>query len=120
MRVLLVVLLAAVLLSSSGCASKKHSSAWFWASTAAVVGANILDSGTSWGAVEANPLLRGGNGRFGSKGAGVKLSITGAVIAGEYFLSRKSPKAARVCIVGNTLWAGYYAGVATDNYQKAR
>ncbi len=88
-------------------------------SAAAVLAASAFDCQSSWGRLELNPLLRGSDGRFGAKGAGIKLGITAGSLFLEYALARKLPKAEKVGVVTNGLMAGVLTSVAVYNKKLA-
>jgi len=66
------------------------------ASQVALAGASAADLASSWGGQEANPLLRGTDGRFGTRGAAVKFGIVGGIIALERLWLRDERYAAVV------------------------
>ena len=78
-----------------------------------------LDVASSWQRPEANPVYRGGNGRFGSKGIAIKAVIIGGNLALQYVvLKRTNWKPARkICIAVNWIAAGTQAGVAVRNWR---
>ena len=55
------------------------------------IGGIATDVATSWGCVEANPLLRSADGRFGGQGLAIKVGVTGGMIAMAHWLHRKHP-----------------------------
>jgi hypothetical protein len=57
-----------------------------------LAGAIAADTASSWGCYEANPLLRSSDGRFGAKGAAIKVGISGGGLLLAHFLHRKYPK----------------------------
>jgi len=71
---------------------------------------------SSWGRNEANPMLRSGDGRFGAKGASIKLAMAGAIIAPQLFVMKRAPGSQRLFTIANFLQAGLYTGVAIRNY----
>lgn len=77
-------------------------------SVAAYSGAQAFDAASSLGRIEANPLMRSADGRFGTRGIAIKAGITGAVVLGQYLILRRRPQARRALAVVNF---GVAAGV---------
>jgi hypothetical protein len=91
---LIALLLALLLLTSTSKAEEKRHGR-MWRISAAVLGAvTIADMQSSSGRLEANPLLRSQNGRFGVQGFALKGAVVGGVVGAQYLLLRKNPKAA--------------------------
>ena len=61
------------------------------ASAAAVLAGNAMDTASSWGKRELNPVLSGSQGTFGKGGAMLKLGVAGGVVAVEYLVLRHRP-----------------------------
>jgi hypothetical protein len=55
-----------------------------------------LDTSSSYGMRELNPMLAGPDGRFGPKAATIKLGTTAALVGVEYLIVKKWPSAARI------------------------
>jgi hypothetical protein len=55
-------------------------------SLAPVVASQALDVASSYGMRELNPMLAGPDGRFGSRGSGIKLGATAGILGIEYVL----------------------------------
>lgn len=53
--------------------------------------ANAFDMHSSWGKRELNPALSDGAGRFGAKGALIKVGLQSAVMGLEYLVTRRHP-----------------------------
>jgi hypothetical protein len=85
-------------------------------SLAPLVTSNIMDSSSSWGLHELNPALAGADGRFGMKAVGIKFSVVGGLIGGEYLLVKKFPKSAKFFTFVNLSTAGITSGLAMHNY----
>lgn len=84
------------------------------ASFAAVSTAEIADSASSWGKMEANPLL--GQSRFGAAKAGLKLGVVSAILTGQYFLVRhRGPGTYKAMAAINFASAGVLGAVAYRN-----
>ena len=87
---------------------------FFAASVAAVATAALADTATSWGKVEANPVL--GQSRFGMGQAGIKLGLISAALGGQLFLMRHhSQSTIRTFTVVNFVGAGVLGGIAYRN-----
>lgn len=84
------------------------------ASQMAVAGASAADLASSWGGQEANPLLRGTDGRFGARGAAVKFGMVGGIIALERLWLRDE-RYAPVVIGANAAVSVMYVRVAQHN-----
>jgi len=120
------MLLAILMLSSitgafgqnlTGHEPRQSKSKWWKLSAVALAVATSVDAHSSWGHLEANPALRGPNGRFGMKSIAIKGLITGGVIGAQYMMMRNHPKAERYAAITNFTLAGAFVGVAAYNYQ---
>lgn len=85
-------------------------------SLAPLVAAQALDTASSWGMRELNPVLAQPDGGFGAKSAALKFAGVGAMIGVEYLVLRKSPKAARVFEKMNWSGAALSSALAIHNY----
>jgi hypothetical protein len=87
----------------------------FRASEFAVIGGIAADSASSWGCFESHPLLRSPDGRFGGRGLGLKLSISGGGVLAAHLLARKYPKLEKplTFVLGGS--AAWLNGVALRN-----
>ena len=74
-------------------------------SVAFFVGANAMDTMSSRGAIETNPVL--GRGQFGGRQMAIKSGIAGGVILAERLIMRKHPETRRFWT-----WANYGTGAA--------
>ena len=74
-------------------------------SVAFLVGANTMDTLSSRGAMESNPLL--GRGQFGGRQIAIKSGITAGVILAERMILRKHPETRNFWT-----WANYGTGAA--------
>jgi hypothetical protein len=103
----------------------QHKALWK-ASIVALVAASAVDAHSSWGKVEANPLLANGNGRFGLQSLALKGAITGGALGAQWLFLRHNgsngatAKGRRVATVANFALAGIYARVAAHNYGNSR
>lgn len=97
-------------------APRRHTSRLWVASCIALLAATSADMASSWGRNEANPMLRSGDGRFGARGASIKLAMAGAMIAPQFFVMRRAPGSQRLFTIANFAQAGLYTGVAVRNY----
>lgn len=76
-----------------------------------------LDTVSSYGRRELNPLLASPNGGFGMKAAGIKFGVTGALAGAEYFLIKKYPRSAKFFTIVNWTAAGATSALAVHNFQ---
>jgi hypothetical protein len=76
-------------------------------STLSLVAAHALDTASSWGGVEANPVLNGGHpSRFGIKGMSLKFSLTGGYLGLQTIFMKKYHESRKAWCAAN------YAGAA--------
>jgi len=88
-----------------------------WAiSLAPLVASEALDSASSYGLRELNPVLAQPDGRFGMKAVSIKFGVIGGLIGVEYLLVRKYPRSAKFFTVINWTAAGATTGLAIHNY----
>ena len=90
----------------------------YWASVAAVTAANVADVHSSLGKLEANPLLRSADGRFGSRGVTIKSGIAAGNIGVQALILRRWPKARKAAAIANFIAAGALVAVAARNYRQ--
>jgi hypothetical protein len=81
-----------------------------------VLASQALDSASSYGRWELNPLLADPSGRFGARAVTVKLGATAAIIGIEYWIIKKHPGAARVISKLNWSGAVITSGFAVHNF----
>lgn len=81
-----------------------------------LIASQALDSASSYGMRELNPLLADPNGGFGMKATGIKLGVTGAAVAVEYLIVRKYPRSAGVISKLNWTTGIVTTGFAVHNY----
>jgi len=96
-----------------------QSSEQLWrVSLVSVAVAQAMDSHSSWGKRELNPVLANEAGAFGTKGALIKLTITSSLMGIEYLVTRgqRNQRLYRTLSVINFGAAGASAAVATRNY----
>ena len=99
---------------SSASNSKWHRQ---WAiSLAPLFASQALDSASSYGMQELNPLLASPDGSFGMKATTIKFGVVGALSATEYFVVRKYPRSAKVFTIVNWTAAGATSALAIHNY----
>ncbi len=93
----------------------------FWRSSVlAILTASALDTHSSFHRYEANPLLRGPDGRFHYRSIAIKAAITGGSLGVQYFLLRRGPKAEKAAAFVNFGLSGVLSGVALTNYSNPR
>jgi hypothetical protein len=97
-------------------ASDAHATRSWKISLIPLVASQGLDTSSSWGMRELNPVLADRDGAFSGKAAAVKFGAVGAFIGIEYLVIRKYPRSARVFAKMN--WAGAIltTGFAVHNY----
>jgi hypothetical protein len=111
-RCVVILLLCSVCMygESIGSRSKKL----LMASFAAVTTAEIADSASSWGKLEANPVL--GQSRFGLGKATVKIGLVSAIVTAQYVLLRhRGPSAYKAVAAINFAGAGALGAIAYRN-----
>lgn len=87
-------------------------------SVALLAASSVADVHSSWGRLEANPVLRGPNGRFGMQGVVLKTMIASGVLGAQYLLLRNHPRAAKYGAVTNLIMAGVISAAAMSNYHR--
>jgi hypothetical protein len=94
----------------------KWKKAWAW-SAAALMASVAMDTASSMGRPEMNPLLRGSMGQFNGRSAGLKFGIAGALLGSQYLLLQRHPEQAAWAATGNFAAAGLTSGIAVRNYR---
>ena len=108
----LTLILASPALAVEPVESQKY---YRW-SLAAVAGSQAADIASSWGGIEANPMLGAGH-TFGPREAAIKGGVVaGAQLAGWYF-TRRYPKARRLLSHINFGVSGATTMVAIRNWR---
>lgn len=87
-------------------------------SVALLAASSVADVHSSWGRLEANPLLRGPNGRFSTQGVVLKTMIVSGVIGAQYLMLRNHPRASKYGAVTNLIMAGVISAAAASNYHR--
>jgi hypothetical protein len=118
-RCILIILLPALLFAAER-ETRPRSRRWWLASVAALVGAHVLDTASSYGRQEANPLLGRGAGGFDARSAGIKAGIVGGVLALQCLALRKAPEAHRSLAITNFAGSGAMSAIAARNWQSRR
>jgi len=86
-------------------------------SLGALVAAQIMDTNSSWGYRELNPILRSPSGAFGAKAVGIKGGMTAATGLAQWRALRNRPWASTALYtVMNFAGAALTAGIAGRNY----
>ena len=85
-------------------------------SLAPLIASQVLDVASSYGLRELNPLLTSPNGGFDQKATTIKLGATGGLVALEYLIVRKHPRAARVISKLNWTTGIVTTGFAVHNF----
>ncbi len=86
-------------------------------SIVALSAANLIDIGSSWGGREMTPFLRSSDGRFGTRGASVKLGMLAGLVTTELWLVRKHPNAEIAATAANFGMAAMMSRIAANNIQ---
>ncbi len=89
-------------------------------SLAPLAASQSLDTVSSFGRRELNPLLASPNGGFGMKAAGIKFGVTGVLAGVEYILVKKYPRSAKFFTIVNWTAAGATSALAVHNFQLPR
>ncbi len=95
---------------------EKAQKRWLW-SAVALTAASFADVHSSWGKLEANGLLRSGNGTFGARGLGIKMGMVSGILFSQHLMVKQNPVLAKTLTWGNFGMAGLKLGVASRNYQ---
>jgi len=117
-----VLLVANTILPAQMAGADKHKGRWHKLrkiSEVVLIGSNIADAHSSWGQIEANPLLADSQGRFGVKGVVIKGAVVGGWIAIQRLLNRRG-RHNKTFAIGNFAMAGVFGGVAAKNYKLPR
>lgn len=116
-----LLLLAGVLVTPAYSQDAERRTARLWRiSLAAVAASTALDAASSWNRLEANPLLRGDNGRFSSRGIALKAGIAAGVVGAQMLFARRGGSdALRTAAYTNFAVAGAFAGTAAWNWSSA-
>lgn len=85
-------------------------------SLAPVIASQTLDVASSYGMRELNPMLAGADGRFGARGAGIKLGATAGLLGIEWLIVKHHPRAARVLSKINFSVSIVTTGLAAHNF----
>lgn len=80
-----------------------------------VAAGHTLDTVSSYGRYELNPIL--GRGTFGRRQAGIKISVGAGLALGSWLLALKSPESCRVVSRLNILEGAALSGVALRNWR---
>ncbi|MBI3682833.1 MAG: hypothetical protein HY235_20870 [Acidobacteria bacterium] len=91
---------------------------WWKISVVVLAAATSVDAYSSWGSLEANPVLRNGNGRFGSQGVALKALIFGGTVGAQYLLLKSHPKSEKYGTLTNFALAGVLGAAAASNFQR--
>lgn len=109
-------LLLGLALASAARAEPWYRSHHFW-SEVAVVAAASLDTASSIGQPEGNPLLAT-RGHFKTRGVAIKFGVVGVGLAVQHITIRKAPKLADTYYLINMTVAGATAGTAIYNWKE--
>ena len=84
-------------------------------SVAAVAASHVADVHSSWGGIEANPVLGRGQ-RYGWRATSIKVGVAGVALLIQRYVLKRHPRHARAAAVTNLAMAGATAGIAAGNY----
>ena len=89
-------------------------------SVVAVIGTSATDAASSWGRLEANPLLRSGDGQFGGKGLIIKAGLTAGILVMNHYVLRRSADRRRrkLATVSNFVVAAVFGTVTAVNLKR--
>lgn len=79
-----------------------------------VIGANTLDTASSYGRPELNPIL---GSTFGPRAIAIKWSIVGSGLILEEYMRHKRPALEKPFIISNFIMGGATTGVAIRNWK---
>jgi hypothetical protein len=91
--------------------------AWKY-SLALLAAADAADVQSNWRRPEANPALRGANGRFSMQGVGIKAGLSLGSALAQWRAVKKNPKVERYCAWFNLATAGVIGVQAARNYRE--
>lgn len=90
-------------------------------STLSLLAAHSFDAASSWGGVEANPVLASGpTSRFGARGTALKFSFTGGYMVLQTLLMKKHPESKKAFCAANFAGAAAVSAVAVRNLSAPR
>jgi hypothetical protein len=98
--------------------SERRSRLWK-VSLAVLAASTAVDAASSWGRLEANPLLRSADGRFGIQGVSIKLGVLAGVAGAQYMLLRNHPKQEKYGAFTNFAFSAAFSAAAISNYQRS-
>ena len=105
----------ALMLASMCMAQSRKQQAWYYSSVGAVYTTQFTDIHSSWGGIEANPLLGRGH-KFGWESAVIKLSAVTAGMLFQHWAVKKYPPAMKYATITNFVIAGAGAAITIRNY----
>ncbi len=106
-------ILILIILASSAAAQGK-----LWTASVVTLTAGIgLDLASSYGEYEANPYLRGADGRLGAKGVAINVGVVSALITSRLLGKRLPRKFKRVLTAVNFSITGLRVGTAVRNWR---
>ena len=108
------------LLGAPGLAAETRKAKLWRVSMVVLGGASVTDACFSWGKMEANPLLRTNDGRFGTRSVALKGSLVGAAMIFQWRLTRKDPKLTPYLATANLATAGILTGAAVRGFRTPR
>ncbi len=103
------------------CGATDHTVALYKVSVAAATTGVMLDVASSWGKYEAQPLYRSRDGRFGTKGAVLRIGMLGAALIAQKIARKKAPEnkfVRKMLTVVNFGVCGSGVGIAIHNWRR--
>jgi hypothetical protein len=95
-----------------------YKSCLVWSSLS-LVGAHAADAWSSWQGLELNPLLRGGEGRFGARGVAFKFSFSAGYLLLQNLVVRRQPASRKAWCATGFAGAAAVGGTALRNRRGA-
>jgi len=115
-----LLLLFGLILPAASAADKPSRWRAVWrVSQAMLAGADAADAASSWGKIEANPLVRSGQ-TFSYGSLAIKLGALGAGMAAQHFIVSKAPNKTPLFATTNLAAAALLGVVAEHNMHVPR
>ncbi|HUO29886.1 MAG TPA: hypothetical protein VMU80_11760 [Bryobacteraceae bacterium] len=110
----LIVIVAGLLPAASAAEKPSRWRAVWHASQALLAGSQVADAASSWGKLEANPLLQT-NPRFGYGALAVKFGALAVSLTAQHYMVRRNPARMRFFTGTNLAVTGMLTAVAVHN-----
>ena len=110
-----LLLCGGLIMSAASAAEKPSRWRTVWQlSQGLLVGANAADAASSWGKLEANPILRTGS-HFSYSSLAIKLGVLGGGLTAQHVIVRKNPRQVKLYSIANLATTGVLSAVAARN-----